>query len=57
MSVIVLKDGTEVPADDFWLYAPTWFIENAFKNGVIEAIPNGRDEKNATHTPDQGTDP
>lgn len=21
---IFLKDGTVVPADDFWLYAPTW---------------------------------
>jgi hypothetical protein len=25
-AVIVLKDGTKVPADDFWLYAPTWMI-------------------------------
>jgi hypothetical protein len=24
--VITLIDGTEVPADDFWLYAPTWMI-------------------------------
>ena len=25
--MITLKDGTEVPADDFWLYAPTWLIQ------------------------------
>ena len=23
---ITLKDGTKVPADDFWLYAPTWLV-------------------------------
>lgn len=24
---ITLKDGTEVPADDFWIYAPWWFVK------------------------------
>jgi hypothetical protein len=44
-SVVVLKDGTEVPADDFWLYAPTWFVGNAARRGVIEAIPNSTDAR------------
>lgn len=37
---IKLKDGREIPSDDFWIYAPTWLIRKYSEPAYVKSRPS-----------------